>query len=214
MSSESYSGPATKQAAFTNPSTHPLVLNLLMLGEFGPDYIGWEPETCWAEVQMTFGSIPAEVNRQKIQAMRAVYCSAELATEWEVFEKVAAGLGGVIPRLDLQQRPSPVRAHLTLEVLEFVHDAKFTQEEVYRYCAAVLMDHGLVYGPGKLEPANQYIVGVDRDFQHRVRECVLRSGQLTTRDAFATQVAKSRDVVAGVMRLQSDLSAQLQQLSL
>ena len=43
--------PTTKRAAFTNPATHALVLGLLLLKEFGPEYLAWEPETVWAEVE-------------------------------------------------------------------------------------------------------------------------------------------------------------------
>lgn len=152
-----YSGPVTAKQAFVHPDAHPLLLNLLLLREMGADYLAWEPETIWAEIQSTWGTTVSDVNKQKIQAVRACYVSDSPYEDWQAYEKVTAGLFGVVPRKTEMQRPSPGRALVALDVLGHIREDKRLSPEVVKYCAAVLIDHGMVYGPGALAAANTYI---------------------------------------------------------
>lgn len=166
--------PTNFKQAFTYQETHPLVLSLILLKEMGPQFLAWEPETIWDEVRYTFGTTVSELNKQKIQAARSVYVADGAGEKWEVFEKVAAGLVGNAPRLDTMQRPTPGRAHIALDIIASIRSEKYVRPEVYKYCAAVLADHGMLYGPGALEPANQYLKNIDKAVQQQVRSAVLR----------------------------------------
>lgn len=165
-----YNGPVTSKQAFTHKDTHPLVLDLLMIGEFGPDYLGWEPETCWVEIRKTWGGSVSELNRNKIQAMRTVHVTDQPYNRWEVFDLVCAGLVGSSPRFDLIQKPSPHRAALALDVMAQVKEDVVVNPEVMKYCGAVMLDYGMVYGPGSLEPCNPIIRSHVGPSQERVRQ--------------------------------------------
>tara|TARA_Y100000310_G_scaffold334995_1_gene415982 strand:- start:14045 stop:14713 length:669 start_codon:yes stop_codon:yes gene_type:complete len=171
-SSES-GGPVVPKQAFTNRETHPLILNLLLLKEFGSDYLGWEPETCWVEIGRTWNTTISEINRNKIQAIRTCHVSDDPYERWEVFEKVAMGLVGLTPKFDLIQRPTLHRAALALDILAQVKEDLKLSDEVYKYVAAVMLDSGVAYGPGPLEPSNKYLtkfVGVER--QAKIKKAV------------------------------------------
>jgi len=142
--------------AFTNKNTHPLILNLLLLKEFKKEYLAWEPETCWVEIGRTWGTTISEINRNKIQAIRTCHVSDQPYELWEVFEKVAMGLLGLPPRFDLIQKSTPHRASVALEIFGHIREDKDISKEVYKYVAACMLDYGMVYGPGPLEPCNQH----------------------------------------------------------
>ena len=163
-----YTGPKTPKQAFTHKDTHPLVLNLLMLDSFGPEYLGWEPETCWHEVRSTWGSSISEMNRNKLQAIRTAHVSNQPYERWEVFDLVCAGLVGSSPRFDLIQKPSPHRAAFALDTLAQIKNHSGFSKEVLKYCGAVMLDYGMVYGPGALKPCNEIIAPMVGPIQDRV----------------------------------------------
>jgi len=167
-------GPITPKQAFTNRQTHPLVLNLMLLKEFGSSYLGWEPETCWVEISKTWGTTISEINRNKIQAIRTCHVTDEPYERWEIFEKVAMGLLGLTPKFDLIQKPTPHRAAFALEVMSQVKDDVKPSSEVYKYIACCMLDSGVIYGPGVLEPCNEYVAEfVSSDKQAAVKKAVV-----------------------------------------
>jgi hypothetical protein len=210
---EAAAGPATIQQAFTHPASHPLVLKLLLLKEMGPEYLGWLPETVWTEVGHTWGTTVSEVNKQKIQAVRACYVSDDVQEEWQAFEKVAAGLVGIVPRMYVMQRPTPGRALYTLEVVARIRDDK-PGTEVGMYCAAVLMDGGMVYGPGALEIANPYILNRSEDLQGKLRAASKRPRSPAGEDqTFETQLLKVRAVMQFAQEREAELTEQMKRLA-
>ena len=159
--------------AFTNVNAHPLVLNLLLVKEFGPEYFGWEPETCWIEIARTWGTTVSEANKNKIQAIRTCHTTSQPYERWEIFDAVCSGLLGLSPQFDLIQKPTPHRAAFAIDVMTQVKDAKAFSKEVRKYVAACMLDYGMVYGPGPLEPCNQHLLTfVDRHQQLRVKDAL------------------------------------------
>ncbi len=152
-----YTGPSATKKAFTNSATHPLLLDLIMVKKFGPEYLSWEPETCWQEVKLTWGTTVSESCRNKIQAVRTCHVSERPYESWEVFEKVAVGLSGMSPRFDLIQRVTPQSMAVAVDVMTQIKEKRNISEEVYRYIAAGMLDDGFVLGVGPLEPVNKYL---------------------------------------------------------
>jgi hypothetical protein len=154
--SKLYQGPLSVKRAFTNKNSHPLVLDLLLLKEFGKDYLGWEPETCWVEIGRTWSTTISDINKNKIQAVRTCHVTDQAYERWEVFEKVAMAFLGLPPRFDLIQKCTPHRASVALEVMAHLRETKKVSKEVHKYIAACMLDYGMVYGPGPLEACNEY----------------------------------------------------------
>jgi len=165
-------GPFTKKSTFTDRRSHPLLLDLVMIKEFGPDYLSWEPETCWEEINRTFSVTASELNKSKIQAIRTCHVSDRPYGAWEIFEKMAVCFSGSIPKFDLIQKPTPHACGVALEILSHIKDKK-PSDEVMKYVAAVLLDQGICYGPGPLKACNKYLASyVGTDLQKRVAKAV------------------------------------------
>ena len=205
---------ANWKGAFTDTETHPLVLNLMLLKAFGPEYLGWEPETIWHEIQQTYGVTVADANKQKIEAVRSVYVSDKPGDDWTAFEIVAAGLLGIPPRAGVIQRCPPSRAGFALECLLYLRDPSYVKPEVYRYCAACLMDYGLVYGPATLEEANQYVVDADKELQNQVRYCVARGRAISQNMDVQVQAEKALAVKETLLALHAHFVGQIKQYGL
>ena len=80
VSPEGYIGPQSVRAAFTSPDSHPILLDLILLREFGAEYLTWEAETLWAEVEKTWGTTTSEVNKNRIQAVKSTKSYLERQT--------------------------------------------------------------------------------------------------------------------------------------
>jgi hypothetical protein len=168
------SGPTTTKSAFTHRSTHPLVLDLLLVKEFGAECIGWEPATLWSEIQSTWHTTVSEVNRNKIHAIRICHSTDTPYEKWEVFEKVCLGLYGLTPSFDVIQRHTPQRCAGALDMMAQVRKHPFSSE-IHKYVGACMLDHGVAYGPESLGPCNPIIAPlVGASLQNRVRNSVER----------------------------------------
>ncbi len=203
--------------ALLDLDTHPLVLNLIMLRLYGPEYIGWDPETTWNECRLDFGVGVLDANKQKIQAVVALYANERVGADWVLFEKVAAGLVGIAPRLDVLQRATPARAAFALECLGYIHEGAPADEEVYRYCAACMMDYGMVFGPGPLMPANEFIQPADTDLRKQVQQVAARGvGAITTAadQTISVQAIKAISVTDFLKQMHSQFAAQVARYAL
>ena len=210
-----YQGPTSIKMAFTNKDSHPLVLNLILLKEFGKEYLGWEPETCWFEIQRTWGVSVSESSRNKVQAIRTCHVSDQPYERWEIFEKVALGLLGMSPRFDLIQKTTPHRASVALEVFGHVRPEKTISSEVYKYISACMLDYGMVYGPGPLAPCNVHTLPYSSKSQiSAVKERVLRGAtpSFDGADMNDIQVMKSLSVKDFNAQISRMLLAQLKRL--
>lgn len=202
------------KGAFADADSHPIVLCLMLLRAYGPEYLAWEPETIWHENQLTFGVATSETNRQKIQAVRSIYVSDLPGSDWVAFEKVAAGLAGFAPRPDISQRCPPARAGMALECMLYVRDPQYIKPEVYRYCAACMMDFGIVYAPGVLEEANQYVADADPALQNQVRGGVARGRAITQNIELQTQIEKSLAVRESLREMHTHFVEQVRRYGL
>lgn len=186
--------PLSRRAAFTHQMTHPLTFDLVLVKEMGAEYLEWEPETLWREIQLTWGTSVSEVNKNKIQAVRTIRTADLPYEQWEVFESVATGLIGHTPEFRVMKRCSPRSVGLALDTLAKVRDTPKATAEVHKYGAACLLDHGVAYGPGTLVPCNEHVAKfVDPEIQHRVQLAVKlgKAPSFDGRNDLDVQVMKS-----------------------
>lgn len=192
-----YRGPFTKKAAFTNQDSHPLLLDLIMIKEFGSTYLEWEPETCWREVSLTFGTTVSEVNKNKVQAVRTCHVTDSPYEEWHIFEKVALGLSSLIPKFDTIQKVNPHICAATVESMGHIKSSKLS-EEVHKYIAGVLLEDGVIYGPGPLKSCNEFIRRFVPTAKQAKVEKLVKENKTPTFDGTDdtdVQVAKSRSIL-------------------
>ena len=198
-------GPEAIPEAFTNSETHPLVLGLILLKTFKTEYLGWEPETVWAEIYLSFGRTPSAASRNKIQAIRSSMVASAPYEAWDIFENVALGLRGLPPRFDMVQQANPLQCAFALDVLSSLRQDVKVSKEVYKYVAAGMFSAGYVYGPGPLEPCNDYVQklgeGSTSSMQDAVRLLVANNSPgVAARSPIGLQAAKSQAIVAFVRK--------------
>jgi len=212
MTDLEYSGPFTKKSAFTHKLSHPLLLDLLLIRQFRTDYLEWEPETCWSEIQHEFGTTVSELNRNKIQATKTCHLVDGPYERWNIFEKVTVSLSGMFPKFDMIQKPTPHACAFAVETMSHVRDKKFS-DEVYRYIASVLLDDGVCYAPPPLEACNEYLAKfVTSDLQKKTKAGVDKKAQPTfdgTREE-DIQIFKSTSVIDFVKYNQTQLLHQIE----
>ena len=151
-----YSGPTTLRSVFSNTDAHPLLIDLALIRTFKSDYLQWEPETVWMEIQKTFGTSISEVNKSKIQALRTAHLVSFPYEQWEIFEKMAIAFNGGIPMFSMVQQPSPHACAFAVTVLSQIKTHTLS-DEVEKYIACVCLDNGVVTAPSPIEIANQHI---------------------------------------------------------
>ena len=172
-----YSGPRDERHAWTHKETHPLILNLMLMREFGEEFMGWEPSTLWTEVRREWGNVsPSELSRNKVQAVRTIYTTDQAWERWEIFDVVAAGLLGIPPKFDLIQRSTPHRAAFCVDVMRSSRPEVSLSDQVERYISACLVDHGLVFAPAPIDSCNKHLIKYAEDGQQaRVMEAVQKN---------------------------------------
>jgi len=212
MTKSEYNGPFTKKSAFTHKHTHPLLLDLLLIRRFKVDYLEWEPETCWAEIQQEFGTTVSDLNRTKIQATKTCHLVDMPYERWNLFEKVAVSFSGLTPKFDLIQKPTPHACAFAVDTMSQIRDKKIS-DEVYRYIAAVLLADGICYAPSPLDPCNEHLAKfVPQDMQRKTKLGVERRLEPTfdgTRDE-DIQVFKSTSVADFVEYERTQLLRQIE----
>lgn len=130
-----------------------ITLDMLCLGLFGIEYIGWESETLKDELEKEFGEI-GQMAWEKIQAVRLLHANDSAWKEWEVFEKICAAANGVLPIFSHSQPPEPEEMAIAIEIMAQVDTHDF-HEDIKGYIAAACLNDGMWYLDGVLSTAKK-----------------------------------------------------------
>jgi len=162
--------PATVTVAnlFRHPDAHPVVLDLLLLKHYGPDWLVWEPETLELMLQSDFNNVSA-VNLTKAQACKSLHLVDDFWRRWEVFNWITMGLNGVFPDAQILQVPTVAQVMIAVDAARQIRDDVQWSEEVRVFIESVHLHDGIVVAQPPLEfvrvPAEGY--PVDADFIRR-----------------------------------------------
>jgi hypothetical protein len=148
--------PVTKNNLFSHPEAHAFVLDLALLKTFGLDWLKWDPDTIFTEVQRVFKTSIADVNRVKIMVTMTLHVTDVLWDQWEVFENGILALNGIIPRTNLIQPPDIPLLMSGVDIINSIRKEDF-DEEVARYSAACFLNDEVSYAPEPLEFCQVYI---------------------------------------------------------
>lgn len=142
--------PVTIQNLFTHHDTHPIVLNFAMMRQFGLEWVSWEPETCWAEIQREFKSQVSELTRAKIQCLRTVALTNAPWEKWQVFEKVIQGLNNNVPNFEVMQAPLLEQLYAGVDILDQLRTVEY-DHEVRLFMAASVLHEEVTFVPPPLD---------------------------------------------------------------
>jgi hypothetical protein len=142
--------PVTLRNFLTHHDTHPVVLDFALLRAFQLQWLGWEPETLWPEIQRHFESQISELTRAKIQTLRSIHLSNGPWEHWQVFEKIIQGLNNNIPNFEMMQAPGLEQLYAGIDMLDHLRQVDFAQE-VKLYMAAAVLHEEVCYVPSPLD---------------------------------------------------------------
>ena len=174
----------SQRSIFSNPETHPVVLDLALLKSFQLEWLGWLPETLFLEIGNVFKTSIAEVNKLKIMAAMTIHVSDSFLDKWEVFEKVLVAINGSIPRTDVMQPPDLPNLYAGIDTINRIRKNEFG-EEVARYCAAVFLHENVHYAPEPLLFCQLYI----SQPYYRCRDCDKKGSALPPFDGLCSSCA-------------------------
>lgn len=141
---------------FNNDSIHPVVVDALLLHQFGPNVYEWEPETLWREMQLTWSAFPNAENRDCIQTVRVIHTNTRFTYDWFTFEKVVMGLN-VLPVLFTQgQKPTLGQVLAAVDAINIIRKVTFN-DEVARYVAAVVREDAAYPVPEVLSFCKEHV---------------------------------------------------------
>lgn len=138
--------PVTLRNLFTHHDTHPVVIDFALLKMFGPEWVNWEPETIWQEVQRSFKNQISEHARAKVQTVKTLHASDLPWQKWQVFEKIVQGLNNNIPHWEVMQAPSIEQLYVAIDIMSEIRQLDFN-EEVRRYIAAAALHDEVCFLP-------------------------------------------------------------------
>ncbi len=146
----------TSKNLFSNPDTHPVVLDFALLRQFQFGWFSWLPETLFHEIEQTFKTSIAEVNRLKILAVQSMHVTDSFWEQWEIFEKTLNALNGTVPRLDVMQPPDVSFLLSGVDMANAIRKEEFS-DEVGRYVAGCLLFENVTYAPPPLDFAKDFL---------------------------------------------------------
>jgi len=148
--------PVTQRNLFENPESHPVLLDAALLKTFGVEWFPWLAETLFHEIEQTFKTSIADVNRLKIMTVQTLHVTDSFWEEWEIFEKVINSLNNIPPMLGVMQPPDAGMLLAGVDIVNQVRKEEFS-EEVARYTAACFLHDNVFYAPPPCDFAQLYI---------------------------------------------------------
>lgn len=140
----------TRRSAFTLRDSHPVVLDLILIDLFGPQWLSWDPEVIWSEIESELGVDPGVHARNKINAVKTLHLVDTPWSQWEVLSVVIQAFADNIPDFRTLQRPTPYHIVPSVGIINKIKKKEFS-DEVGRFTAACFLDDGVYYLPSPVE---------------------------------------------------------------
>lgn len=148
--------PLTSRSVFSHPEAHPLSLDMVLLKNFELEWLTWLPDTLFYEIETTFTTSIAEVNKLKILATQTLHVVDTYWESWEIFEKSIWALNGAMPIVNSIQPPDLPMLFAGIDMANSIRQEKYG-DEVARYCAAVFLHENVFYAPEPLSFCQEFI---------------------------------------------------------
>lgn len=148
--------PVSRSNLFSHPETHPFVLDVALLKAFKLEWFEWEQETLFSEIEQTFNTSVADINKVKILAAMTVHVTDVFWDQWEIFENVILAFNGIVPRPRYMQPPDVAALMAGVDIVNSIRKEEFS-DEVGRYAAACFLNDEISYAPPPLDFCQPYL---------------------------------------------------------
>ncbi len=123
---------------FRSPDSHPIVLDLMLLKKYGPEWLGWELETIVHRVQEDFRTPSiSDINLEKLQACKALHLVDDFWTRWEVFLHCCAPFNGAFADFQSMQVPHVAECMVAVDIANRIRDDVGWSSEVKAFLSVV-----------------------------------------------------------------------------
>lgn len=131
---------------WTDPDTDALTLDLIMAGNFGKDWVTWEPETLWEMLSRIGGSNLPQILRDKLQALKTMHSGDYFWEDEGIFEKICLALNGIEPDFEDRQYLNVSQIAKAVTISSKIKSAMFS-DEVAAHVAAKAHQEGFIALP-------------------------------------------------------------------
>lgn len=136
--------PVTAKNIFQHPETHPVMLDLILLRQYGPEWMTWEPETLEWRIPQDFGGQNiSDINMHKVQAVKTLHFNDRFWEAWEVFVWCCMALNGVPPDFEVMQVPTVAQCMIAVDIANRIRQDVEFDEEVNDFVEQVQMNDGM-----------------------------------------------------------------------
>lgn len=141
--STSSKGPITSAVTATNlfrhPDTHPIVLDLVMLRKYGPEWMLCEPEVLFLRIEQDFKAQLSELNISKLMALKTLHLVDSFWERWEVFNWCTAAFNSLFPDFELMQVPTVAQCAVAVDIANRIRDDMDWSSEVRAFIRSVFL---------------------------------------------------------------------------
>jgi hypothetical protein len=146
------------QNIWRHPDAHPLVLALMLLDKYGPEYIDWHPDV----LKLTLERDKIQVSNSawtKVLAGRVALNSPSPWRQWEVFHWLCRALNGMTPNFTYFEKPEIGHLVSGFETMKACDPKRPTGFAIDKFVATVFQDEGIAFVPPPLDFCTRELEG-------------------------------------------------------
>ena len=137
---------------FRHPEAHPVVLDLILLHKYGPEWYGWETETLELRIPQDFNvKEVSDMVMSKIQAVRTLHMVDTFWKQWEIFCWCTMPFNGVYPDFHVMQVPTVAECMIAVDIANQIRTDVEWSSEVKAYLESVHRHDGIFVAQPPLE---------------------------------------------------------------
>lgn len=137
---------------FRRSDAHPIALDLALINRWKIEWFGWELETLLQRITQEFQTPTiADVNIEKLQAVRTLHLVDDFWGRWEVFNPCVAALNGSFADFQRMQVPSVPECLVAVDIAARIRDDLKYSAEVQAFLAVVHQHDGMLVPQAPLD---------------------------------------------------------------
>lgn len=138
-------GGITVSNIWRHPDAHPLVLDLMLIRKWGPEWLLLEPETLQLIVPEEFKTTAlSDLNLSKLQACKTLHATSTFWERWEVFDWVTVALNGEYPDFEVMQVPTIAQCLISIDIANRIRNDVKWSTEMTTFLATLQQHEGIL----------------------------------------------------------------------
>lgn len=188
--------PISVRNLFVHHDTHPLVLGVKLLDQYGTDWYEWEPETIWREIMDDFRTPSiSDHTKSKIQAVKSIQISDLCFQKWEIFCVITQALNNNIPDFEIMRKPTVSQLFVAVDIMTMIRNDVPFGDQLQQWLAASLLTDGVIYAPDPIAFCQDEILDFMKDSGREVDPQPIREKYKTVMLTPSDQVVLEENAV-------------------